>query len=262
MEEQQVMSIGNNEPEILSSDLSLEIIVAEATKKVALLQQILTVAIKSTNSRDWIDQAGRPAPTASACEKIASVFGIKMDLPVPPEGKREERTDDKGAYYTYTFAAKFIIGSRYIHAIGSGSSRDKFFSWNSGEKTWKELSEFDESNIRKSAYSNLILNGITRILGIRNLTWEQLEAGGIKKDAVSTVTYNRGAQSDPSAQGLISEAQGKRLFAISSKVGYDDKALHQFLMFNFNIASIKEIPWKKYDEICKKIEANPVKKEG
>lgn len=260
-ENQQIMSLSNSEPEIINTDQSWEVVVAEAERKVALLQKVLTVAIKATNPRDWIDQAGKPSPTASACEKIGGVFGIKMELPIPPEGKREERSDDKGSYYTYTFTAKFMLGARYIYAIGSGSSRDKFFSWNSADRTWKELSEFDESNIRKSAYSNLVLNGITRLLGIRNLTWEQLESSGIKKDSVAVVSYNKGASADPAQAGLISEAQGKRLFAISNKAGYTDKSLHEFLMFNFNIASIKEIHWKKYDEICKKIEASPVKKE-
>lgn len=248
-DEQQIMSVGINEPEILNSDLSLEIIVQDAEKKVALLQKILTVAIKATNPRDWIDQSGRPSPTASACEKIASVFGIKIELPVPPEGKREERSDNKGSYYTYTFTAKFSIGSRYIHAIGSGSSRDKFFSWNSGDKTWKELSEFDESNIRKSAYSNLILNGITRILGIRNLTWEQLKAGGIKKDSVAQVSYNKGASSDPSSQGLISEAQVKRFHAIATKAGWGQQELKDWLMATYKLDSSAKIPWKQYEAI-------------
>lgn len=259
-----IMSIPNDgQNELVLNESNMEMVLAEAEKKVALMSRVLTVSIKATNSKDWTDQNGHPFPTASAAEKIGGVFGIKMELPVPPEGLREEREDNKGKYYIYTFTAKFILGARYIYAIGSGSSRDKFFSWDSGTKSWKELSEFDETNIKKAAYSNLVLNGITRILGIRNLTWEQLEAGGIKKDEVSKIDYNKGKETGGEKKSeYISEPQRKRLIAIASKSNYTPETLKEWLMFNFNIASTTEIPWKQYDVICKKVEAEPAKKEA
>jgi hypothetical protein len=42
-----------------------------------------------------------------------------------------------------------------------------------------------------AAMTNLLGNGITRLLGIRNLTWEDLEKyAGIKKDQVGKIEYN------------------------------------------------------------------------
>jgi len=86
-----------------------------------------------------------------------------------------------------------------MEAIGSCSSRDKFFAYVSEirdrngnvirEASWKPLSEIDETNVMKAAYTNLLVNGITRLLGIRNLTWDDLKEFGIDKDKVAKVEY-------------------------------------------------------------------------
>ena len=57
----------------------------------------------------------------------------------------------------------------------------------------------------------------------------------------------------------ISEKQLKRLFAISKKAGWDSEAIDKFLQWEYQIDSKKDIPWKKYEEICNHIEKNPAK---
>lgn len=260
MEQNNIMAIPQNEiQEAIIYDKSLEVLILEAEKRVDVLKKILGVAIKRTNPHDWTCIGDKPYLGSSGVEKIAPLFGVRMEN---VKNERLDREDDKGKSYIYQFTAKFFWQGGSIEALGACSSRDKFFGWDSSKKIYKELHDVDETNVMKAAYSNLMVNGITRVLGIRNLEWSDLEPFGITKDKVARVDYNKGAQADPGAAGMISEAQGKRLFAIAAKAGYQDKTLHEFLMFNFNIPSIKEIPWKKYDEICKKVEANPVKKEA
>lgn len=254
-ENKQVIAVASEEAELVVSDKSIEIILAEAEKRVAVLKKILGVAIKRTNPTDWVDQNGKPYLGASGCEKVAPLFGLKMESVI---SERSEREDDKGKYYFYTFMGRFYWAAGDIEAIGTCSSRDKFFGWQSEKKYgdkiiepagYKALHDIDETNIKKAAYSNLIVNGVTRALGIRSLTWADLEAHGIKKEECAKVEYNKGAHSDPSGVGLISEAQGKRLYAIATKVGWSDVGLKEWLLKEYKYDSVNKIPWKQYEAI-------------
>lgn len=255
--ENEIMAVGANPQDAVVYDKSLEMIVLEAEKKVDVLKRVLGAAIKRTNPHDWTSLNDKPYLGGSGCEKIAPLFGVRMANVV---NQRDEREDDKGRYYMYTFQGTFSWQGGSIEAIGACSSRDKFFGWDSGAKAYKELHDVDETNIKKAAYSNLMVNGITRLLGIRNLEWSDLEPFGITKEKVSKVEYNKGKETGgEKSSDFISEPQRKRLIAIASKAGYTPETLKEFIMYNFNISSTTEIPWKKYDEVCKKVEATPVK---
>jgi hypothetical protein len=247
MEPQNVIAIPKNEQaEVVVYDNSLDVLIAEAEKKVDVLKKVLGVAIKRTNPHDWTCIGDKPYLGSSGVEKISPLFGVKMES---VKNERLEREDDKGKYYIYQFTARFWWQGGSIEALGACSSRDKFFGWDSATKSYKELHDVDEPNVMKAAYSNLMVNGVTRVLGIRNLEWSDLEAFGITKDKVTKVEYNKGAQSDPASQGLISEAQGKRLYAIAKGAGWDDKGFHEWLLKEFKFDSTKKIPWKQYEAI-------------
>lgn len=55
---------------------------------------------------------------------------------------------------------------------------------------------------------------------------------------------------------FISEAQGKRMFAIARTNGWDNAELKQYLIDTYSVASSKEIPADVYDSIIKYIEEN------
>ena len=247
MDENKVMALRNNESDILVTDKDLELVIAEADKRVEILKKVLGVAIKRTNAKDWVDQQGHPYLTASGAEKIAPLFGVRMNN---LSDKREEREDDKGKYYIYTFLATFAWKGGSIEAIGTCSSRDKFFAWNSANKEWKPMSEFDETNIKKAAYSNLMVNGITRVLGIRNLTWDDLAPFGINPKDVAKVEYKNGHV----GSGLISEAQQKRLYAIGKSSGMPPDEFKEWLKKMYGITTTKEIKKEFYDDICHHVE--------
>lgn len=245
--ETNVMAINNDVVDIMSDEKGLDLLVAQAEKRVLALKKILGVAVTRTTSKDWVDQQGHPYLTASGAEKIAPVFGVKMD---EPKAEREDREDDAGKYYLYTFTARFFWGGGSLYAIGTCSSRDKFFAWDSKEQTYKALSEVDENNIKKAAYSNLLVNGVTRVLGIRNLEWKDLEGYGISREGAAHVEYKNGK----AGSGFISEAQAKRLYAIWKARGIDDDTVKEFLHENYKITTTKEIKKTDYEAIIKWVE--------
>ena len=58
--------------------------------------------------------------------------------------------------------------------------------------------------------------------------------------------------------GVISVAQAHRFYAIAKAAGWEDAALHQWLLRNFGLTSDREIPWRRYKEICGLVQGGPV----
>jgi len=179
----------------LASD-DIQLIVERAEKQVAVLDKVLAIAVKRTNKFDWIDQNGKPYLTASGCEKLLTLFGISI---LAPSYQKITSKDEKGEYYYFVHTAQFRFHNIVVSAIGTRSSRDKFFAWDSKERAFSPLYEIDEVNILKSAYTNMIQNGIKSILGIRSLTWEQIEQFGINKAGVASIKYKAGAKTKDEA---------------------------------------------------------------
>ncbi len=191
--------------ENLPQDISIAddflIQVAEhAERRIDAVMKIKKVALKVTNPRDWTDQQGNPYLMASGSEKIANLFNIswRIDEPVYEE--------DPDGHYTYSYKGHFSLGSRTTEAEGSRSSRDGFFNQYSyeekeGKKEKKEIQISERTNkrdVKMAALTNLLGNGITRILGIRNLTWEDLkEFANITKDQVTNIQYKKAGEKPP-----------------------------------------------------------------
>ncbi len=193
MEEHQALEVLNDAPAIADDRL---VAVAEAAEwRVEAMGKIKRMSLKMTNARDWTDQGGKPYLQVSGAEKIGRLFGIswRIDEPV--------FETDEGGHFGYTYKGYFTLGGATIEAIGTRSSKDGWF------KKYKDgaelpLSAIDKGDVKKAAYTNLLGSGITRILGMRNLTWEELAEAGITKDNVSRVDFKKKGKAD---EGIASE---------------------------------------------------------
>jgi len=171
----------------------------QAEKRIDAVIKIKRVALKVTNARDWTDQNGNPYLQVSGSEKIANLFNISWRIEEP---RYEEEPD---GHFTYSFKGEFSLGGRRIECEGTRSSKDTFFNkyeWKGDEgkkvKVTLPPSAIDKGDVKKAALTNLFGNGITRILGIRNLTWEDIkEFAGITKDQVVSVKYKKDGEKPP-----------------------------------------------------------------
>lgn len=175
-------------------------IAEQAEKRADAMNKIKKVAIKLTNRFDWTDQGGKPYLQVSGAEKIARLFGISWRID-EPEFEKEE-----SGHFTYSYKGYFSLAGATIEAIGTRSSKDGFFKkygYDNGSKHELPPSEIDKGDVKKSAYTNCIGNGITRLLGIRNMTYEDLqEFAGITSDMIGKVDYKKAGKQD---QGIKSE---------------------------------------------------------
>jgi len=165
-------------------DERLLVLADQAEKRIDAMNRIKRAVLKITNSSDWVDQQGKPYLQVSGSEKVGRLFGISWDVDKTPIYEEEP-----GGHFVYVFRGKFWMDNATITAEGSRSSKDPFFSMRKGEA--KPPSEIDKRDVRMAAYTNCLGNGITRLLGIRNLTWEDVKAGGIDQSKSAKIDYNQ-----------------------------------------------------------------------
>jgi len=220
MENEVIVANGAEVPAI--GDSTLLALAEQAEKRVMALNKIKRAALLATNARDWTDQNGNPYLQVSGAEKVARVFGIawKIDEPI--------MEIEESGHFSYTYKGYFTVAGATIEAIGTSSSKDPFFKRYAGRGDDRhELppSELDKGDLKKAAYTNLLGNGITRLLGLRNLTWEDIkEYAGITKDQVGRVDYKKNGKAQSgiaseSAQTVTVDVSDVRMAAFKKKDG-------------------------------------------
>jgi hypothetical protein len=193
-------------------------------KRNKLLERILSYAIAATHSSQWTNLGDRPWPTGPACEAMARRCGVSWD---EVQSEKTNSEDERGKFYTWTYRARFHVGRDEITAEGHCSSRDQFLGTGTGlgEDATRPLYEVDEGNIRQASYTNMVVNGVTRLLGVRNLSWERLEKLlGVKREELAKADFKSGArgggQGQPSDDVILKFGRGKDKKL--SEVGDDD----------------------------------------
>lgn len=159
-------------------------------KREALFRRVLATALSATTQSDWTNQGTKPYLQASGALKIARRFAINIYDTVIT---REELEDERGKYYMYTVTGKASFpGLReYVESLGTCSSRDKFFGMKDGKL--KALQDVDMGNIKKKAHTNFQGNAVKDLLGLDNMTWEQLAGFGLNPGGSAKVNFDKGA---------------------------------------------------------------------
>lgn len=187
-----------------SSD-NILMLAEQADKRINAIKKIMSASLSVTNENDWVLIGGKPYLQEAGASKVARLFGISWKI-----GNPEIITDSQG-YKTYIFKGVFTMNNDSIEAEGSRSMKDDFFT-GKGEKK-KSVDEIDERDVRMSAYTNCINNGIKRIIpGIRNLKLEDLESAGLETKSINGYTFKTGSQGGTSAKstdtGLVCSSCG------------------------------------------------------
>jgi hypothetical protein len=224
----------------------VEDIISIAQRRENIIDKLMTLALKRTNERDWMSVEGGPYIGHSGAEKVARLFGIKL---YNIQTVKEWSEDSKGRFYIYktTGASALPGGFDSIEALGTCSQRDKFFAWTNG--AWKDTAEIDETNIMKASYSNFVVNAITHLLGLRNLTWEDLKGVGIDPSKVQKVEYQKGSQkSELSESG---KALRTKLGNMLLQMAGNDKAAAKSLLEKYSRWVDAEKKEHKADDLSK-----------
>lgn len=185
------------------------------------------VAVQQTRHQDWLARKQKNGSVnydlmGPGCERIKSVCPIGFQNVKQWE---EKWTKEAGPGYTVYFQGECYLGTARtgpLPVMGSCSSDDDFFSteylelqynesnpehqkyMGSGEgnlssdgKTLHVRRQIDaadvtKENIVKSALTNLVVNGVTRVLGIRKMNADDLKGYGVDIDKIGGFEYGSG----------------------------------------------------------------------
>jgi len=168
---------------------------AELERRDKAFGKILNYAIAATHKEQWTDLGGKPWPTGPACEAMARRCRVSW---TGVESEKSKGHDERGDYYSWTYRARFSCGPNdSIEAEGHCSSRDSFLGTGTGlgEDAKRDPWEVDEGNIRQAAMTNMIVNGVTRLLGVRNVSWDRLtQLLGAGRDEFAKAEFKAGAK--------------------------------------------------------------------
>lgn len=259
----EVLSMQGNK----SSEELLEI----ATKRVEFFDKVTKLSLKRTSVHDWVDQNGKPYLQATGAEKLMALWGIyTQDVTIHID------MDATTGFPIYEVTGR--VGSRTLgtemDVIGGRNANDKFY-----QDQLAKTGRLDLLDVRKAAYSNWLVNAITRIIGMRGLTWADVKAatsGSVtEKTATGQVSYKKSeptanatpppatTEAEPPTQEpssasprqsdgpAISEAQGKRFFAIAKGAGWQDSEIKEYLLREYGIEHSRDIKRADYEAICK-----------
>lgn len=254
MESKDVSST-EQQPIAIADGLLNEEAIRRAEMMVEGVKKIKAISAKVTNANDWMVQNGNPYLQNTGCMKIAQLWGVNfLDRKFVPEGG-EFREDEKGSYYLFTVQGRAEFKGRIVEDVGTCSTRDDFFGTKKnadGIRVFKALGEVDLENVKKKAVTNLQGRLLKKILGL-SYTMEELRDAGIDLGKSANVSYATGG----AGGGKISEAQGKRLFAIAmhGTDGPEDKdsreaELKKYLKEKFKIEHSRDIEKKDYEIVC------------
>lgn len=280
MENLMQYATGNDTP-VFADDMLLSI-ARQAEARIDAVVKIKQIALKVTNPSDWTDQQGKPYMQVSGAEKVANLFEISWRIDEP---LMEEETDGT---ITYTYKGTFTLKGRSIEVEGSRSSRDTFFKKYDYDQNGKRAGEkpLDRRDLKMAAMTNLLGNGISRILGIRNLTWDDLKQfAGITQDMVKgkVVYKNQGQKVDMKPPGSksaptngqetpvikdpeapASENQVKAISTMLSKLGIPDNTRHDYVSYilDIKVESFKNLNKQQASTIIDKLNTALKEKEA
>lgn len=256
-----------------------ELFLARANEHIQKRKGLVKLIAANVNPKDVVIYGNDPEKMTvhyakDACKQILGWIEADIeDLKIT-----ESRYDGKAGPYAIFEAHGTLVlpGGRRISVVGSRATFDDFFGsasrYEDGKKIsyQKPMEEVDIPSVRLAAITNM-WNHALEDAGLKPSLAELKEAG-LDLSKASYVTFKQPAgaptntpagaptpqQQQPSpgqGEAIITEAQGKRLYAIAKGAGWQDNEMKAFLKRKFGLDHTRDIPRSKYEEVVAAFES-------
>ena len=232
--------------------IEIQLDAQKAVSRIASITQVIDGAVKvslqRTNPTDWVKMGDKLYLQASGAQKLRGVFGLYY------RDRHSVRENNPDGSYSYLVTG--VIGSKLLDGLygevtleieGGRSSNDPFFSKNGRTP--------DPLDIRKAALANWEARAVTALLGLSNLSANDLLKNGVDVSKIVGVDYAKGAEGGGNTT-VISDGQRKRLYAISKESRVAEETVKE-LLARYGWTSSTQISRDKYDEIVLVVQGGP-----
>jgi hypothetical protein len=211
-------------------EMMLDIIERKAKLAKRFADAIMSILVTQTLPTDWTEfDKGRMGLSSAGAERVGRNFPIKV---YNVTNRREDGVDTLGKYYRYIFEGYAIMGDREIFVTGAFSTREDLLG--KKDQKWRPLEEINENDIRTAAYHIFMGNAIKSMLGLRDMTKEQIDkiyaANGIDSSGTHKVTHGSGTQGGTSEDDtknqqelgkiLVDMANGLKMIVVNGAGAY------------------------------------------
>lgn len=206
---------------------------------IKAIDSVIKFSLSRTNHQDWVKMGRGFYLQESGCMKLRQVWAIYFrDLTV----SKEENEDGSVTFNAQVTCGSGMLDKWYgceatLEQIGSRSSEDKFFGENP-----------DLQDVKKAAIANCRGRAIVALLGLQNMTEEDLVKNGIDVSKISGVEFKSGSKGGATASGTDKEVQVKLYNLMVKHYGTnDEKALGTYLaeLSSFTGKDGKKVQGKK-----------------
>ena len=170
-------------------------VVAQIEKKAEIEKQIRHVVMgQLLYESDFLDLGGKPYLTVEGAERLKGFLGLEIrDKKFSPDAATVFKKIREGEPITVLCTA--TVHSK-VHGLteevfGTRSSDDKFFGGQA-----EKLGRIEPGHVLKAAESNMVVNAVTRIMGLRGMTWDEVhkQCGHSQDGARGRVDYRKHGQ--------------------------------------------------------------------
>lgn len=186
--------------------------VETAGKQIELRSKLIMTALKALKTHDFQDFEGKPYLEGEGAARIMAVVrGFKV-------GEAKFVIEQITPHYFVDCSIPIEFMGATTVAIGDCSTSDSFFTGRDGkggrfkryvEQTGSEImaSRLLLGDAKKKARENSISRGVSELLGLKGLTWGDLEQLGFSRSSAgSAVTFKQGSQGGEVKTLTVSQA--------------------------------------------------------
>jgi len=256
-EHPQIIEEGPTLPSLLKEDF-----VREFEKGIANYKRWVAACYRLTRESHWLNHGTENDPRYAlqgpGAEALMNPLGISFEK---PHVCKEDKVDGADTFYVYWcegYMESKTLGRRGYY-VGYCDSKDKFFQARPG---WDPRT--GEGDVKKSAMTNWIVNGVTRLAGLRDPDPDLLKNAGLDPQRITRIDYSgqKSSYSKNNGSNTISEPQQKRLAAIARQWKIGDDKLAQMVCEGWDYISSAENLWgvlsqikrSDYDKIVNHVE--------
>jgi hypothetical protein len=181
-------------------------------KQIELRSKLIMTALKALKPHDFQDFDGKPYLEGEGAARVMAVVrGFRV-------GEAKFVIEQIAPHYFVDCSIAMEFMGATTVAIGDCSTSDSFFTGRDGkggrfkkyvEQTGSEImaTRLLLGDAKKKARENSISRGVSELLGLKGLTWGDLEKLGFSKNAAgSTVIFKQGSQGAEAKVLTVSEA--------------------------------------------------------
>lgn len=191
------MSEEKRNGEIVPVEKSLSQRIADAEGGIEAINKLRLAALRLLKPRSVVDQQGHPYIKSNASSLIGRFFGVEVINQSWGPVEKIEHNDGFPDETIFTVNGTCVFEGKSFPITGVSSTRDKFFGKKTdkktGEKIFKQYHEIDIPSLKMKAVTRMNGAAARAALDLNSLEWAELEAAGINKNGVESVSYMGGS---------------------------------------------------------------------